>query len=173
MGQAALDGSLLFLHSNMHKWDMRLPEKFSLHYQRRWMKMLPGGQEPFEGLCLFLAFLPKLCIVCQAFAGLHHHACSRRSYMGKSCHCVWQRQSKNAQQARSTAQLQIESNPNKPADVRCSRPCIHTSKFTGQDQRSASCIDPVKQTCLATVSKHLHNVCACHHDTWSIELQVG
>jgi len=42
MGQAALDGSLLFLHSNMHKWDMRQPEKFSLHYQRRWMKMLPG-----------------------------------------------------------------------------------------------------------------------------------
>jgi hypothetical protein len=42
MGQAGLDGELMFLHSNMHKWDMRLPEKFSLHYQRRWMKMLPG-----------------------------------------------------------------------------------------------------------------------------------
>jgi len=42
MGQAALDGSLLFLHSNMHKWDMRHPEKFSLHYQRRWVEMLPG-----------------------------------------------------------------------------------------------------------------------------------
>ncbi|GBF93077.1 hypothetical protein Rsub_05688 [Raphidocelis subcapitata] len=32
----------LFLHSNLHKWDMRLPEKFSLHYQRRWQVMLPG-----------------------------------------------------------------------------------------------------------------------------------
>lgn len=42
MGQAGLDGELMFLHSNMHKWDMRLPERFSLHYQRRWMKMLPG-----------------------------------------------------------------------------------------------------------------------------------
>jgi len=27
---------------------MRLPEKFSLHYQRRWQVMLPGAV-PFEG----------------------------------------------------------------------------------------------------------------------------
>lgn len=43
MGQADLEGRLLFLHSNMHKWDLRLPEKFHMHYQRRWAKMLPGG----------------------------------------------------------------------------------------------------------------------------------
>lgn len=43
MGQAGLDGELLFLHSNMHKWDLRLPEKFDLHYQRRWARMLPGA----------------------------------------------------------------------------------------------------------------------------------
>ncbi|KAI8468938.1 MAG: mannosyltransferase putative-domain-containing protein [Monoraphidium minutum] len=35
-------GAPLFLHSNLHKWDMRLPEKFSLHYQRRWQVLLPG-----------------------------------------------------------------------------------------------------------------------------------
>lgn len=44
MGQADLDGRLLFLHSNMHKWDLRLPEKFHMHYQRRWVKMLPGAR---------------------------------------------------------------------------------------------------------------------------------
>jgi hypothetical protein len=43
MGQSDLNGELLFLHSNMHKWDMRLPRKFHMHYQRRWVKMLPGG----------------------------------------------------------------------------------------------------------------------------------
>lgn len=43
MGQADLSGELLFLHSNMHKWDMRLPQKFHMHYERRWTKMLPGG----------------------------------------------------------------------------------------------------------------------------------
>lgn len=37
-------GQLLFLHSNLHKWDMRLPEKFSLHYQRRWQQLEPEGQ---------------------------------------------------------------------------------------------------------------------------------
>lgn len=40
--QYDVQGSPLFLHSNLHKWDMRLPEKFSLHYQRRWQVMLPG-----------------------------------------------------------------------------------------------------------------------------------
>eukprot|EP00877_Chromochloris_zofingiensis_P001671 jgi/Chrzof1/11504/UNPLg00437.t1 len=35
-------GNILFLHSNLNKWDMRLPEKFSLHYQRRWQILLPG-----------------------------------------------------------------------------------------------------------------------------------
>lgn len=44
MGQSDLNGELLFLHSNMHKWDMRLPRKFHMHYQRRWVKMLPGGK---------------------------------------------------------------------------------------------------------------------------------
>jgi hypothetical protein len=42
MGQSNLNGELLFLHSNMHKWDMRLPGNFHMHYQRRWVRMLPG-----------------------------------------------------------------------------------------------------------------------------------
>lgn len=44
MVQHSPDGKVFFLHSNLHKWDLRLPEKFSLHYQRRWQAMLvPGG----------------------------------------------------------------------------------------------------------------------------------
>jgi hypothetical protein len=43
MVQADLRGAPLFLHSNLHKWDMRLPEKFSLHYQRRWQVLMPGA----------------------------------------------------------------------------------------------------------------------------------
>ncbi len=42
MVQYDLQGNVLFLHANLHKWDMRLPEKFSLHYQRRWHELQPG-----------------------------------------------------------------------------------------------------------------------------------
>ncbi|GBF98544.1 pantothenate synthetase [Raphidocelis subcapitata] len=40
-------GFALFLHANLHKWDMRLPEHFSLHYQRRWQTLMPG-RVPWE-----------------------------------------------------------------------------------------------------------------------------
>jgi hypothetical protein len=51
MGQADLSGELLFLHSNMHKWDMRLPQKFHTHYERRWVKMMPGGLVCVASVC--------------------------------------------------------------------------------------------------------------------------
>lgn len=63
MGQSDLEGRLLFLHSNMHKWDLRLPEKFNMHYQRRWAKMLPGG------LC------ERICRCCHAVGKQGGHDC--------------------------------------------------------------------------------------------------
>jgi hypothetical protein len=42
MSQHSPSGELLFMHSNMHKWDMQLPDDFDTYYQRRWQLMLPG-----------------------------------------------------------------------------------------------------------------------------------
>eukprot|EP00775_Hariotina_reticulata_P005673 gene5673-5911_t len=41
MNQHSPSGELLFMHSNMHKWDMQLPDDFDTYYQRRWQHMLP------------------------------------------------------------------------------------------------------------------------------------
>jgi hypothetical protein len=61
MGQAGLDGRLMFLHSNMHKWDARLPEDFDTHYQRRWAVMLPGALAP-ACVCMCVHVCMCMCV---------------------------------------------------------------------------------------------------------------